>query len=66
MTVIHLNPTAAKCGGVNHQPLPVSRDIHEPQDREPTQWRCRHCGVRVDPTTRKALRDRKRGASRAS
>lgn len=38
----------------DHQPVPVSRDFREPQDRKPTRWRCRLCGGRVDPITRRA------------
>ena len=37
-----------------HQPVPVSRDFREPHDRKPTTWRCRLCGQRVDPITRRA------------
>ena len=38
----------------DHQPVPISRDFREPHDRKPTKWRCRLCGERVDPITRRA------------
>jgi hypothetical protein len=38
----------------DHQPVPISRDLREPQDHKPTKWRCRLCGLPVDPITREA------------
>ena len=37
-----------------HRAVPISRDLHEPQDRRATKWRCRDCGQRVDPTSQEA------------
>ena len=54
MTLDRVTPfetTATPGCGDGHVPVPVSRELHEPQDGKPTRWRCRHCGKPVDPIT---------------